>query len=77
LTPAALYLNGWAKMNASLVKAPFHQITLDKGLKYVCSTAGIEMPWGQPDLYENNPNNCFQPTMFKGTKGPLLRNVHS
>lgn len=71
LTPAVLYLDGWAKMNASLAKAPFHQSTLDEGLEYICSTAGINILRGQVDLYENDPN-CFRPTMFNGSKGLLL-----
>jgi hypothetical protein len=71
LTPAALYLDGWAKMNVSLAKAPFHQITLDEGLLHVCTMARIEIPRGEAELYENNPN-CFRPVMFKGAPGPLL-----
>jgi hypothetical protein len=56
----------------SLAKAPFHQISLDEGLlQHVCMMARIEIPRGEAELYENNPN-CFWPVMFKGARGPLL-----
>ncbi len=64
LTPAALYLDGWAKMNTSLAKAPFHQITLDEGLEYICTATGVDIPRGQVSIYVNN-TSCFHFIMFK------------
>jgi hypothetical protein len=70
MTDLAMFLDGWAKMNVALAKAPFRLETLSEGMRHVCELANIIVPIGDETLYEND-SSCCRPILVNG-RSPLL-----
>lgn len=67
-------LDGWARMNVALAKAPFDSKTIAEALCHICNVANIEVPIITEKCYINHPK-CYQPTLsstFTNTRKPSL-----